>query len=59
MKPEMRLWASNAAMHGGSFLRTFADALLRADPENFAIIEPAATALMEKYQKYSEMGTQP
>jgi hypothetical protein len=33
----------------GDFLKSFAQAVLRADPDNFALIRPAATMLVVKY----------
>jgi len=33
----------------GAFLRAFADAVAKADPDNFALIRPAALMLAVKY----------
>jgi hypothetical protein len=55
MTPEIRNWASNAIAHGGSFVKSFAEAVLRADPDNFEILEQATRTLMEKYPKYGEI----
>lgn len=54
MTPEMRKWANNAIAHGGSFIVAFARAICMADDANFAILKPAAEAMMIKYPVYSE-----
>lgn len=40
---------SNGRGNHGDFLRTFAEALLRADSENFQIMRKAAYAISVKY----------
>ena len=40
--------ANGRGQHGG-FLRSFAEAVIRADPPNFAMLRPAMKALIEKY----------
>jgi len=39
----------NGRNYHGSFLRAFADAVLRADDSNLQVIRPAALALISKY----------
>ncbi len=36
----------------GDFLRSFCEALQRADPDNYALLRPVAIALRDKYPKY-------
>jgi hypothetical protein len=47
----LRIWREVANGRGGhgDFLRSFADAVVRADEDNFALIRPAAAALVIKY----------
>lgn len=49
--------ASGERKHG-SFLTTFAEAMMRADDENEKILLPAALALIEKYPKLKEYAEQ-
>ena len=40
----------------GDFLRSLADAALRADTENYPILRPALLELQKKYPQYSYQG---
>lgn len=44
---------ANGYNHHGDFLRGFAEAYIRADRDNQAILRPAAVALIEKYNLQS------
>jgi len=54
MSFEERNWCNNASARGGSFIKAFAEACLRADEDNIVILTPALHTLMTKYPKYSE-----
>lgn len=47
-------WLQRAAMRGGSFVRSIADAGRYADHENYALLRPVLLALREKYPEYSQ-----
>jgi len=56
--PELWDWllvASGATARpaAGDFLRTLAEAALRADPDNYRILRPALVLLKAKYPKYA------
>ena len=50
-----RRWLNLALRYGGDFVKTFAKACFRADDENFAILRPALSELMNKYPRYAVM----
>lgn len=52
-----RNWLLNAQAFGGSFVKTFATACFAADNDNFKLLEPALSQLMEKYKYYSDKRT--
>lgn len=54
MTQDERRWCQVAMTYGGSFLRAFAHACMRADEENEIILAPALKALIEKYPKYAD-----
>ena len=56
MSDEVRFWLDGAVRYGGSFVKAFADAVFRADPENYELLRGAVDSLMAKYPKYTEMG---
>lgn len=56
---DQRRWLTNAHNWGGSFIASFASACFRADPDNFLLLEPALSQLMEKYPKYSNPNIPP
>ena len=49
---------ANGRGNHGSFLRAFAEAVIRADALNFEVLKPAATELVFKYDldKYLDKG---
>jgi hypothetical protein len=57
MTETSRLWCHNAVNRGGSFIKMFAQAILHADDENFALLRPVLETLMKKYPYYLEGGT--
>lgn len=52
MNEMVRAWAAHARENAGHFVRHFATAVLYADPENYALMEPLALVLIEKYPSY-------
>lgn len=40
---------------GGGFVKTVAQAAMRADDDNYAILRPALLAFKAKYPKYDDM----
>lgn len=46
-------WCAAAADRGGGFVSMFAHAAMKADDDNFEILQPALKKLMEKYPNYS------
>lgn len=49
---ELLEWLANAAQRGGGFVSSLANAALRADPENYALIRPLILQMREKYSQY-------
>jgi len=45
-------WVFNAMQTGGGFIRTFAEAVKRADWENYLFLRPVVLLMMEKYPQY-------
>lgn len=50
--PQVTNWCLNVQDEAGDFLKSFASAVMRADPENFEILWPSLLALMTKYSQY-------
>ena len=50
--PELLEWLSNASQRGGGFVHSIAEAGLRADPENYALLRFVLMALRAKYPDY-------
>jgi len=46
--------ASNPANNAGSFVRAIAEAALRADHENYALLRPVLLELRRKYPQYTQ-----
>ena len=45
----------NGVPHGaGSFLQSLADAMVRADPQNYAVLRPAVMVIKAKYPNYHD-----
>ena len=58
--PEMIDWLLGVVGgNSGSFLKSLADAGLRADCENYPVLRPALLAMKAKYPNYTEMGRRP
>jgi hypothetical protein len=51
--PELFTWLAAAAAVGGGFVKTLAEAGLRADPENYALLRPVLLEFKAKYPKYA------
>lgn len=45
-------WLLNASMWSGGFLKSLAEAGLRADSENYPILRPVLLEMKGKYPKY-------
>ncbi len=52
---ELSQWLTAALNLGGSFIKTIAQAALRADEDNYAILRPVLLQLKDKYPKYGHM----
>lgn len=53
--PDLFPWLHGVqTKRAGSFLSSLADAALRADPSNFAILRPALLEIAAKYPEYAE-----
>ena len=52
--PELFAWLVAAHEHAGDFLRTLAEAGLRADAENYPLLRPVLLAMKAKYPKYAK-----
>jgi hypothetical protein len=50
--PELLEWLANASMRGGDFIKSIANAGLRADPENYCAIRPLLLFFREKYANH-------
>jgi hypothetical protein len=50
--PELLEWLSLAAAKGGGFVSSIANAGLRADPENYAMLRLVLMVLRRKYPEY-------
>lgn len=50
---ELADWLLNAQSFGGDFLRSLAEAGLRADHENYPVLRPVLLSMKEKYPKYA------
>lgn len=54
--PDLAAWIygvlHNEPTRPGDFLRSFAEAVSRADPENYAVLRPAVMEIARKYPKY-------
>lgn len=46
---------NNKPRRPGDFLKSVAEAALRADPENYAILYPALIVLQAKYPQYVDL----
>lgn len=58
--PELSTWLMTAAGHtarpsGGGFVRTIAEAGLKADRDNYRILRPALLQLKAKYPQYAKV----
>jgi hypothetical protein len=49
---ELIHWLLNASSYAGDFLKSLANAGLRADAENYPILRPVLVVMAEKYPKY-------
>ena len=47
-------WLRNARDFAGDFLKSLAEAGLRADADNYAILRPVLLQMKAKYPKYGE-----
>ena len=47
------VWIVNASNSGGSFLKSLAEAGLRADEDNYRLIRPVLLKMKEKYPQYA------
>lgn len=54
MNERIRAWAANARENAGHFVSAVATAVLYADDENYALIEPVVVELIKKYPSYLE-----
>ena len=52
---EMAWWLREAQIYGGSFIKAIAEAGVRADDDNYAILRPVLLQLKDKYPKYGHM----
>ena len=52
MSNDERRWCQVAITYGGDFVRTFAEACMRADEDNEHILRSALWALIAKYPDY-------
>lgn len=51
---ELHPWLSVAHHYGGGFIATLAEAALRADECNYAILRPTLLQFREKYPQYDD-----
>lgn len=56
MNENEKKWCRCAKDIGGGFVSAFADACLRADLMNFAILRPGLEQMMHKYPHYLMVG---
>lgn len=52
---ELVKWLQEARHFGGSFVKAIAEAGLRADDDNYALLRPVLLVLKDKYPKYGHM----
>ena len=50
--PELYTWLTNAHRWGGDFIKALAEAGLRADAFNYALMRPLLLRMKEKYPAY-------
>jgi len=46
-------WLHNAHHYGGGFIRTFTEAAMRADAENYVVLRPCLVKFVIKYPEYA------
>jgi hypothetical protein len=52
--PSLIDWLLNAQTNAGDFLRSLAEAGLRADAENYPLLRPALLVLKNRYPQYDK-----
>ena len=53
MNDKQRQWVYTAFRFGGGFIKSFAEACMRADEQNLALLEPVLDQMVAKYPYYS------